>query len=94
MFRKNLLLATGFVAALFLLYKICVFIGIPLYPYGMLLFLLPLFGLIPVFQYLSFKELSGYKKQLIESGSFTHEQLDAMSSQEIERNWRENLHRS
>ncbi len=94
MFRKNLLLATGFVAALFLLYKICVFIGIPLYPYGMLLFLLPLFGLIPVFQYLSFKELSGYKKQLIESGGFTHEQLDAMSSQEIERNWRENLHRS
>jgi hypothetical protein len=94
MFRKNLLLATGFVATLFLLYKICVFVGIPLYPYGMLLFLLPLFGLIPIFQYLSFKELSGYKKQLIESGEFTHEQLDEMPSHEVERNWREKLHRS
>lgn len=94
MFRKNLLMATGFVAILFLLYKICILIGLPLYPYGMLLFLIPLLGLIPLFQYLSFKELNGYKQHLISTGLYTPEQLDSMSLEDIERSWRESVHAS
>lgn len=91
MFRKNLALAIGFVAVLFLLYKICVFIGLPLYPYGLLLFLFPLAGLIPLYQYLEFKQLNGYKQHLIATGHFTVEQLESMSPQEIEQAWRNSL---
>jgi hypothetical protein len=33
------------------------------------------------------------KKQLFETGVFTHEQLNEMPIHEVERNWHENLHR-
>jgi hypothetical protein len=94
MFKKNLLMAFGFVTAIFLLYKICAFIGLPLYPYGLLLFILPLLGLIPLFQYLSFKELNGYKQYLISQGLFTPDQLETMTHEDIERSWRESLNRA
>ncbi len=91
MFRKNLLLATLTVATFFFLYKICAFLGIPLYPYGMLFFLIPVFAILPIYQYLEFKQLSGYKQHLIETGNFTSEQLDSMSGSEIESCWRDSL---
>ena len=91
MFGKNLLLATGTVGVFFLLYKICTFFAIPLYPYGMLFFLIPIFGILPIYQYLEFRQLSGYKKHLIATGNFSTEQLDSLSSVEIENCWRESL---
>ena len=94
MFKKNLLMAAGFVFILFLLYKICMFLGIPLYPYGLLFFVLPLMGLIPLFQYFAYKELRGYKQHLMAAGLFTSEQLDSMTSEEIERSWKESMQRS
>jgi hypothetical protein len=94
MFGKNVLMAAVFVAVLFLLYKICVFIGLPLYPYGMLFFLIPLLGLIPIYQYLEFKQLNGYKQHLLDTGHYSAEQLESMSSQEIEDNWRKSLNQT
>jgi hypothetical protein len=91
MFKRNLLSALAFIGVLFVLYKICVWMGLPLYPYGMLLFLLPLFGLIPVYQYLEFKQLNGYKQHLINAGICSEEQLNAMSSHEIEQSWKQSL---
>jgi len=94
MLGKNVLMAAGFVAVLFVLYKICVFIGLPLYPYGMLFFLIPLLGLVPIYQYLEFKQLSGYKQHLLNSGHFTADQLESMSTQEIEDSWRKSLNQA
>jgi hypothetical protein len=93
MFKKNLLLAVAFVAVLFMLYKLCVFIGLPLYPYGMALFVIPILGLIPVYHYLEDKQLNGYKQHLLSTGQFTPEQVHGMSTQEIELNWRKSLNK-
>ncbi len=91
MFRKNLFLAIFCVLTVYALYKICLFIGLPLYPYGMLFFLLPFAGLIPLHQFLEFKQLSGYKKHLIEKANYSQEDVDSMTSQEIELAWRDSL---
>jgi hypothetical protein len=86
---KNLLMAVAFIGALFLLYLMCRLIGFPLYPYGLLLFLLPFLGLIPLFQYLSQKELKGHELFLLERGVYTVEQLQTMSNHEIKAAWLE-----
>jgi len=75
MFRKTFLLALFCVVALYLLYNLCMLIGLPLYPYGMLFFILPFLGLIPLYQFLEFKQTSGYKKHLIEHAHFSVYQL-------------------
>jgi len=67
----------------------CRLIGFPLYPYGLLLFLIPFFGLIPLFQYLSQKEIKGYELDLQERGLYTVEQLETMSNHEIKAAWLE-----
>jgi len=84
---KNLLIAVAVVGSLFLLYIICRLIGLPLYPYGLLLFLIPFFGLIPLFQFLSQKEIKGYELDLQERGLYTIEQLETMSNHEIKSAW-------
>ena len=86
---KNLLIAIAFIGSLFLLYIMCRLIGFPLYPYGLLLFLIPFFGLIPLFQYLSQKEIKGYELDLQERGLYTVEQLETMSNHEIKAAWLE-----
>jgi hypothetical protein len=86
---KNLLIAIAFIGSLFLLYIMCRLIGFPLYPYGLLLFLIPFLGMIPLFQYLSQKELKGYELDLREKGLYTIEQLETMSNQEIKAAWLE-----
>lgn len=86
---KNLLIAIAFIGSLFLLYIMCRLIGFPLYPYGLLLFLIPFLGMIPLFQYLSQKELKGYELDLRERGLYTIEQLETMSNQEIKAAWLE-----
>jgi hypothetical protein len=91
MFRKTFLLALFCVVALYLLYNLCMLIGLPLYPYGMLFFILPFLGLIPLYQFLEFKQTSGYKKHLIEHAHFSEDQLSSMTSQEIETAWRDSL---
>jgi len=91
MFARNLVLATFTVFTFFCLYKICAVLGLPLYPYGMLFFLIPIFGLIPLYQYLEFKQLRGYKQHLLETGNYTAEHLDSMTGSEIESCWRDSL---
>jgi hypothetical protein len=86
---KNLLIAIAFIGSLFLLYIMCRLIGFPLYPYGLLLFLIPLLGMIPLFQFLSQKELKGYELDLRERGLYTIEQLETMSNHEIKAAWLE-----
>jgi hypothetical protein len=86
---KNLLIAIAFIGSLFLLYIMCRLIGFPLYPYGLLLFLIPFFGLIPLFQYFSQKEIKGYELDLQERGLYTVEQLETMSNHEIKAAWLE-----
>jgi len=89
MWRKNLVLALGFIGMMFSIYKICLFLGIPLYPYGMAFFLIPLLGIVPLYQYFENKQINGYKQQLLVSGVLTPEQLNSMTPQEIEMSWRE-----
>jgi hypothetical protein len=91
MFKKTLSLAIFCVVALYLLYNLCMLIGLPLYPYGMLFFILPFLGLIPLYQFLEFKQISGYKKHLIDHAHFSEDQLASITSQEIETAWRDSL---
>ena len=94
MLKKNLIWALGFIAFVVAIYKLCFFIGLPLYPFGMAFFLIPILGLIPVYQYYESKQINGYKQHLIASGRFTLEQLDAMTPQEIEMSWRDSRNAS
>jgi len=91
MFAKNLFLSSLTVGVFFLLYKLCSYFGIPLYPYGLIFFLIPVFGIVPIYQYLEFRQMNGYKQHLLGTGQFSSEQLDSMSSSEIERSWRDSL---
>jgi len=91
MFTKNLFLSSLTVSVFFLLYKVCAYLGIPLYPYGLLFFLIPVFGIIPIYQYLEFRQMNGYKQHLLGTGKYSSEQLDSMSSSEIEKCWRDSL---
>jgi hypothetical protein len=83
MFWTNLKRATGFMLVVFLIYKGTALLHIPLYPYGFVLFIFPLLAIVPLYQYFQFKQISGYKRQLLLTGFYTQEALDSMSEQEL-----------
>jgi hypothetical protein len=87
---KNGLLAVLCTGLLYLLYKACSLLGLPLYPYGMLFFLIPVIALFPVHQFLTHKQRTGYKNHLIALGIYSSSQLDQMTPNEIEQAWRDN----
>jgi hypothetical protein len=88
MFRKNLVGAIIFISILWGIYTLSVAIGLPLYPWGMLLFLLPIVALVPIYQYFESQQIKGYKQNLLSKGLFKPEELALMTPKEIEMQWR------